>query len=273
VTILPFKLPSLPKLANWLIAFGIICIAIPLGLEIYNYPWATINNAQANEIRLPNAPLPSFPYINYSDLQEALLTESRLTRTPSRAAILPGLAGQTSAVLEEEEVEEETEEEEPWVDPYIAYLEYANANFILLGNVKIPRLALSENLFEGTDGQLIVGVGHVPGTAMPGEEGNCAISAHRVHALYSGKQPFRYLDSLQEDDLVQLVFQGYEYTYAVYTSMIVTKYDTWVLLPIKDESHILTLITCDPVIGSADRLNRLIVFARLVKIEPLELPE
>ena len=240
------------------ILVGALCIIVPLGYEAVNYPWMTLFNPNANEIVLADAQEPEVEYINYRDISEQFREGSRGDLSQYGPSILPGSP------------EEETPPPEE-VDPYTAYLEYANSTFILLGNLKIPRLNVSENLFEGTWGQLIVGVGHTPGTAMPGQPGNCVISGHRVHALYSGKQPFRYLDSLIPGDIITIDFDGALHTYEVYIQFIVEKTDLWVLYPLKEEPNALTLITCDPVIGGNDRPNRLIVRARLISSEPLEL--
>ena len=243
-------------LSRLLILLGCLCIIVPISYEVLQYPWFTLNNAMANEIDPGEAALPDFEYINYHDLLEEFREGSLVNLRSRQTAILPG-----------EYIDEEEDEEED-IDPYLAYLQYAHENFILLGGIKIPRLGISENLFEGTWGQLIVGVGHSPGTAMPGGEGNCVISGHRVPALYSGKQPFRYLDALQDGDIVSISFGEVVYEYEVYDRFIVEKYATWVLQPLRIESHVLTLVTCDPVVGPADRLHRLIVRARLIGAEP-----
>ena len=101
------------------------------------------------------------------------------------------------------------------------------------------------------------GVGHVTGTAMPGEKGNCAISGHRPY-------PFRYLDTLTEGDKVIVKRDGVVYTYSVYESFEVLPEETWVLDNIIGEKYTLTLITCTPYMVSS---HRLIVRARLIDID------
>ncbi|HZC65118.1 MAG TPA: sortase, partial [Candidatus Dormibacteraeota bacterium] len=50
----------------------------------------------------------------------------------------------------------------------------------LLGLMEIPRLEISAVYEEGVDDDTLAGgIGHVPGTPLPGEPGNAALAAHR----------------------------------------------------------------------------------------------
>ncbi|MCL2708877.1 MAG: class D sortase [Defluviitaleaceae bacterium] len=144
----------------------------------------------------------------------------------------------------------------------IEYSGVEEYQYILLGTIMIPKLEVKTNLLEGTGDELHHGAGHLRGTALPGREGNCVIAAHRTSN--SGMQPFRYMDKLEPGDLINITFGGTEYAYETYRSVIVTKDDLWVLHPFSSESHMLTLVTCDPVISVSGRTNRLIVWARLI---------
>ena len=49
-----------------------------------------------------------------------------------------------------------------------------------IGKIEIPRIGLSAMIAEGTEwATLRRAIGHIPGTAFPGETGNAAIAAHR----------------------------------------------------------------------------------------------
>src|SRR5512135_367055 len=53
----------------------------------------------------------------------------------------------------------------------------------LLGRLDIPRLGLSAIVLEGDDAATLkLGVGHIPGTALPGPRGNMALAAHHDRA-------------------------------------------------------------------------------------------
>jgi sortase A len=112
--------------------------------------------------------------------------------------------------------------------------------------IQIP--ALGKNwkftVIEGTGlPQLATGPGHVPGTALPGAEGNVGIAAHDVTA----GNPFLHLSSLKPGDTVTITTQRCVVTYAVTRLPYRVLYtDVGVLRPAGTQ-HTLTMITCWPV--------------------------
>jgi sortase A len=80
--------------------------------------------------------------------------------------------------------------------------------------------------------------GHVDGTAMPGDHGNCVISAHRdTH--------FAALRDVRPGDRIRIErTDGRGFLYAVEGSRVVNEHETWVAGP--RGSATLTLITCYP---------------------------
>jgi sortase A len=134
---------------------------------------------------------------------------------------------------------------------------------------RIPRFGADwrRPVVEGTAaGDLRQGVGHYPGTALPGQLGNVAIAGHRT--TYG--HPFRELDSLVPDDLVLLETAHHVYTYRVLTRAVVAPTDTDVVAA--DPEHpdrpaaaatraLLTLTTCHPEFSARQRL---VVRAELV---------
>jgi sortase A len=126
----------------------------------------------------------------------------------------------------------------------------------LIGRIEIPRFGLSVIVIEGTsDTTLRHAVGHIPGTALPGQPGNVGISGHRDTF-------FRPLRNIRRNDVITLVTLLGEYRYRVVSTKIVSPNDVEVLDPSGNE--ILTLVTCYPFyfIGSAP--NRFIVRAERV---------
>jgi sortase A len=127
----------------------------------------------------------------------------------------------------------------------------------LIGKLQIPRIGLSVMVLQGMEEEtLIVGAGHVPGTPLPGAEGNVAIAAHRDTF-------FRKLKGILPGDSIQVATVRQTYEYVVDSTEIVDPEDTRVM-----ESRArpeLTLITCYPFyfIGSAPK--RFIVHARPLK--------
>lgn len=126
----------------------------------------------------------------------------------------------------------------------------------LIGSIEIPRLRLSVMVAEGVDQHTLRrAVGHIPGTALPGQAGNVGISGHR-------DTYFRPLRNIRSHDVITLTTLQGEYRYRVVSTKIVDPNDVSVLAPSSHE--VLTLVTCYPFyfIGSAP--SRFIVRAERV---------
>lgn len=126
----------------------------------------------------------------------------------------------------------------------------------LLGNIGIPRVGVSSVILEGADDDVLdLSVGHIPGTAMPGESGNVALAGHRDTF-------FRGLRNIHKSDDILLTTSNGNQLYEVDSTRIVSPEDVDVL---NDAGRpLLTLVTCYPFhyIGSAPK--RFIVQAHLV---------
>jgi len=114
-----------------------------------------------------------------------------------------------------------------------------------IGILRIPKINVEVPVLEGTDDLILNrGVGHVNGTAYPGESGNVAIAGHRDGF-------FRGLKDVVVGDKIELVTMHQTETYVIDRITIVERTDVSVLQPRSHSS--LTLITCYPFyfIGSA----------------------
>jgi sortase A len=126
----------------------------------------------------------------------------------------------------------------------------------LIGRIEVPRFGISVYVIEGTSSSTLRrAVGHISGTALPGNPGNVGISGHRDTF-------FRPLRNIRRNDIITLTTLLGEYRYRVVSTRIVNPYDVGVLDQSEDE--ILTLVTCYPFyfVGSAP--NRFIVRAERV---------
>src|SRR5260370_589049 len=87
-------------------------------------------------------------------------------------------------------------------------------------------------------------VGHIPGTAVPGQTGNVGISGHRDTF-------FRPLRNIRQNDTITVTTLVGEYRYRVVSTKIVGPSDVAVLG--RSGKEILTLVTCYPFyfVGSA----------------------
>lgn len=124
-----------------------------------------------------------------------------------------------------------------------------------VARLEIPRLGADLYVVEG-DGarQLRLGPGHIAGTPMPGQDGNCIIAGHRdTH--------FRVLKDIRDGDEIVLQTAQGEFTYRVEATKVVSPRDTQSLRPTRDAE--LHLVTCYPFyyLGSAPK--RFIVKAEL----------
>lgn len=127
-----------------------------------------------------------------------------------------------------------------------------------VGRLEIPRLGISAVVRAGSDARTLrLAVGHIPGTALPGEQGNVGLAAHRDTF-------FRRLGEIREEDEVRLVTPEGTFSYRVQGTQVVNPSDVWVLDP--TASPALTLVTCYPFtyVGSAPR--RFIVRAELTAL-------
>jgi sortase A len=115
----------------------------------------------------------------------------------------------------------------------------------LLGRIEIPRLGVSAVIRAGSDARTLqLAVGHIPGTAVPGDSGNIGLAGHRDTF-------FRRLKDIRADDEIRIVTPEGTYRFRVEDTRVVSPKDTWVLNPTPTTA--LTLVTCYPFtyIGSA----------------------
>jgi sortase A len=123
----------------------------------------------------------------------------------------------------------------------------------LIGRMEIPRLGLSAIVMEGIGARTLRrAVGHIPGTALPGQPGNVGISGHRDTF-------FRPLRNIRRDDLITLTTLLGEYRYRVVSTRIVRPENVAVLDA--SENEILTLVTCYPFYFVGPAPDRFIVRA------------
>jgi sortase A len=127
----------------------------------------------------------------------------------------------------------------------------------LLGRLEIARLGLSVMVVEGDDHRTLRrAVGHIPGTALPGQNGNVALTGHRDTF-------FRPLRNIRPDDLITLATLQGQYRYRVLSTQVVSPEKVSVLDPSQNE--ILTLITCHPFYFVGAAPNRFIVRAERIQ--------
>jgi sortase A len=125
-----------------------------------------------------------------------------------------------------------------------------------LGRIEISSIGLAAMITEGTDGKTLRrAVGHIPGTAFPGQQGNVALAGHRDTF-------FRGLQNIHKDDEITLTTLHGSYRYLVDSTQVVEPQDTAVLDNTVDPT--LTLVTCFPFYFVGPAPKRFIVRAHKI---------
>lgn len=129
----------------------------------------------------------------------------------------------------------------------------------LVGRVEIPKLHLSAVIFQGTDSKVLDhGVGHLDGSALPGQPGNVVLAAHRDTF-------FRSLKDIRRGDTVEVKTPFGSRTYEVDSTTIVDPTQVSVVEPTPEPT--LTLITCYPFYFVGHAPKRFIVRAMDMEYE------
>jgi len=101
-----------------------------------------------------------------------------------------------------------------------------------------------------------IGIGHYPGTKMPGEVGNFAVAAHRT--TYG--KPFNRIAELHINDAIIVETADGWYAYRFRTLEYVTPDEVQVLLPVPQVedappgSRYITLTSCSPMFAMTERI-------------------
>ena len=135
----------------------------------------------------------------------------------------------------------------------------------VIGEMEVPRLGLKAIVIQGDSPTILRrAVGHLPGTALPGDSGNVALAGHRDTF-------FRPLKGILPGDGITLKTPERDFQYSVESIAVVPPTAVQVLQA--SGGRTLTLITCFPFyyVGSAP--NRFIVRARQVETWPEQLRE
>jgi sortase A len=129
----------------------------------------------------------------------------------------------------------------------------------VIARIQIRRMGLKTVVRQGV-GEAVLrrGVGHYPGTAFPGREGNTVLLGHRT----TWRRPFGKLDRMRRGDRIVLRAGRRTYVYRVRLKRVIRPRDRRVLEPVPfrprsaPHGRYVTLITCTP--KGSDR-RRLVV--------------
>jgi sortase A len=125
-----------------------------------------------------------------------------------------------------------------------------------VGQIEISSIGLTAMIEQGDNGRTLRrAVGHMPGTALPGEQGNVVIAGHRDTF-------FRPLRNIHKGDEITLTTLDGVYRYRVDFTEVVEPQNTEVLDASPDA--ILTLVTCYPFYYVGPAPKRFIVRASIM---------
>ncbi len=115
--------------------------------------------------------------------------------------------------------------------------------------IVIPKINIDAPIVYGVDWEdLKKGVGHLPGSANPGERGNLYLAAH--NDIYG--EIFRYLEKLEVGDEYFIYAGEQKFHYVVKEKRIIQPTDVEVMLPTTEP--VSTLQTCYPYLIDSHRL-------------------
>ncbi len=135
----------------------------------------------------------------------------------------------------------------------------APANTVQFANLIVPRFgsdyvrAIAEGV--GTQDVLRAGVGHYPGTPMPGAVGNVGLAAHRT----TWGAPFSNIAELRVGDSIYIETEAGWYRYVFRSLVYVPPTGVDVLAPVPQleggspTDRLLTLTSCNPKFSAAER--------------------
>ena len=148
-------------------------------------------------------------------------------------------------------------------EPVVAAAPAENTRFATLF---VPRFGdgYVRSISEGVAQEPVLsrGVGHYPGTQMPGEVGNFAIAAHRT----THGAPFNQISELQVGDRIYVQTADGWYTYVFRSVGYVRPTGVDVIEPVPQfadidpTARILTMTSCNPLLSSAERIIAYSVF-------------
>jgi sortase A len=128
----------------------------------------------------------------------------------------------------------------------------------VIGEIQIPRLGLRAIVAQGNAASVLQrAVGHLTGTALPGEPGNVVLAGHRDTF-------FRPLKRARAGDAITLKTRTGDFEYLVEWTAVVRPTDLEAIESTNERS--LTLITCFPFSYVGPAPDRFIVRAREVEL-------
>ena len=133
-------------------------------------------------------------------------------------------------------------------------------------NLNVPALNIKDAKVLVDSNDLIIGLAHLPGVALPGERGNVFISGHSALPLFfQGDKNyatiFANLEKLKKGDKIIATVGKTEFTYQVLGFKVVGPKDLSVIAPPDLDGRYISLMTCVP---PGLNTKRLVVIGKII---------
>lgn len=130
-------------------------------------------------------------------------------------------------------------------------------------SLSVPKLKMEKTEVLVDSNELLKGLVHLPGSALPGEKGNVFISGHSaLSQLFSFRSvPFSKLSDLKKGDQIIVETQGSKFLYEVSELRIVDPTVLSVIEPPEPQGRYISLMTCVP---PGLNFKRLIVLGKMI---------
>lgn len=144
-------------------------------------------------------------------------------------------------------------------DPVPPPVQPAPGDSVQFANMIVPRFGTdyTRPVAQGINTDVLrAGVGHYPGTQMPGEVGNAAFAAHRT----GNGSPFFDIEKLQVGDSIYIEMAAGWYRYVFRSLEYVPASGVGVLDPVPQATgviptdRLLTLTSCNPLFTASERI-------------------
>jgi len=121
------------------------------------------------------------------------------------------------------------------------------------GTLSIPQHGIEMPIYGGSNaGVLYSGAWRFPGTADPGQPGNAVLFGHRFLKLPPSKNTMFRLGEVEVGETFTVQWGEEQLTYRIVDRSVVAP--DQLEIPLVEEKSVLTLITCNPVFSTRERL-------------------
>lgn len=189
----------------------------------------------------------SLPFISYKVWERALTKNSLPLKSPMNTSVL-GISIQNTEGNFPQIYSNSTRE---GTVPYSYF------------TISVPSINIKDELVYVDSNDLLQGLAHLPGSALPGEKGNMFISGHSAIPLFAKKNNvvFAMLPNVKNGDIITVSVLGNKFRYKVTNIKVVNPDDVSVISPPDTTNRYISLMTCVP---PGLNTKRLVVIGKLI---------